>query len=89
MKFREELAQTMHELEIEREALFKDPSRLRVLFEEMLQMCLWYVFLRFTKYTTAHIVFRGNATVRSLIYSPSLRSLRLARDFRISPCSQI
>ena len=31
----------MHELESERGALLKDSSRLRVLFEEMVQMCLW------------------------------------------------
>lgn len=36
-----ELAQTMYELEAERDALSNDPSRLHVLFEEMLQMCLW------------------------------------------------
>ncbi|KAH7098973.1 DUF89 domain-containing protein [Auriculariales sp. MPI-PUGE-AT-0066] len=35
------LAQTMHELESEREALASDEAKLQILFNEMLQICLW------------------------------------------------
>ena len=33
----------MHEMETEKDALKSDPSKLAVLFKEMIQMCLWYV----------------------------------------------
>lgn len=36
-----ELAQTMHELEAERDALKTDEDKLRILFLEMVQICLW------------------------------------------------
>ncbi|KAJ3965874.1 DUF89 domain-containing protein [Lentinula raphanica] len=35
------IATIMHELESEKEALEADPSKLKVLFQEMIQMCLW------------------------------------------------
>ncbi|KIP06641.1 hypothetical protein PHLGIDRAFT_514562, partial [Phlebiopsis gigantea 11061_1 CR5-6] len=37
-----QLATTMHELEAEKESLQSDPTKLAVLFKEMIQMCLWY-----------------------------------------------
>ncbi|KAL0961202.1 hypothetical protein HGRIS_006170 [Hohenbuehelia grisea] len=36
-----QLAQSMHELEAQKEALLGDESKLQVLFNEMIQMCLW------------------------------------------------
>ncbi|KAJ3727729.1 DUF89 domain-containing protein [Lentinula raphanica] len=38
------IATIMHELESEKEALEADPSKLKVLFQEMIQMCLWCNF---------------------------------------------
>ncbi|EJD46326.1 DUF89 domain-containing protein [Auricularia subglabra TFB-10046 SS5] len=35
------LANTMHELASERDALLADPEKLEILFKEMLQICLW------------------------------------------------
>jgi hypothetical protein len=40
---RAELASTMHEIEVEKGNLISDPTKLSVLFKEMIQMCLWYV----------------------------------------------
>lgn len=31
----------MHELEAEKSALESDPEKLKVFFQEMIQMCLW------------------------------------------------
>lgn len=45
----------MHELELERDALLKDPYRLRILFEEMVQMCLWYEDVRHC----SHMIFKS------------------------------
>ena len=36
-----ELAAMMHELEETKEELQSDPSKIAVLFNEMIQMCLW------------------------------------------------
>ncbi|CAA7262587.1 unnamed protein product [Cyclocybe aegerita] len=36
-----QIATTMHELEVDRAALRADPEKLGVLFNEMIQMCLW------------------------------------------------
>ncbi|KAJ3501262.1 hypothetical protein NLJ89_g9417 [Agrocybe chaxingu] len=36
-----QIATTMHELEVDRAALRVDPEKLGVLFNEMIQMCLW------------------------------------------------
>ena len=36
-----ELATTMHELEEDKETLASDPNNLKVIFKEMIQMCLW------------------------------------------------
>ncbi|CAK5271789.1 unnamed protein product [Mycena citricolor] len=36
-----QIATTMHELEEEKDRLQSDPSKLAVLFKEMIQMCLW------------------------------------------------
>ena len=38
-----ELATTMHELERDKASLASDPENLKVIFKEMIQMCLWYV----------------------------------------------
>jgi hypothetical protein len=38
-----EIATTMHELEIRKSSLQSDPEKLKVLFKEMIQVCLWYV----------------------------------------------
>lgn len=40
---RAELASSMREIEIEKDKLISDPTKLSVLFKEMIQMCLWYV----------------------------------------------
>ena len=42
-----ELARTMHELEVEKHDLSRDPERIGVLFNEMIQMCLWLEHLFF------------------------------------------
>ncbi|KAJ8480751.1 hypothetical protein ONZ51_g6456 [Trametes cubensis] len=36
-----QLATTMHELEEDKETLASDPNNLKVIFKEMIQMCLW------------------------------------------------
>lgn len=36
-----ELAKTMKELEVDHDMIQTDPSKLAVLFKEMIQMCLW------------------------------------------------
>ena len=41
--FHVELATTMHELERDNDTLASDPDNLKVIFKEMIQMCLWYV----------------------------------------------
>ena len=41
---RAELASSMHEIEIEKDKIKSDPAELSVLFKEMIQMCLWFVF---------------------------------------------
>jgi len=33
----------MHEIETEKEKIQSDPTKLSVLFKEMIQMCLWYL----------------------------------------------
>ena len=35
----------MHELERDKASLASDPENLKVIFKEMIQMCLWYVYL--------------------------------------------
>jgi hypothetical protein len=40
-----EIATTMYELESEKVKLQEDPDKLEVLFREMIQMCLWLVFI--------------------------------------------
>lgn len=37
------IATTMHELRANPEAVKADPEKLKILFNEMIQMCLWYV----------------------------------------------
>ncbi len=37
------LATTMHELERDKAALASHPDNLKVIFKEMIQMCLWCV----------------------------------------------
>ena len=32
----------MHELERDKDTLTSDPDNLKVIFKEMIQMCLWY-----------------------------------------------
>ncbi len=32
----------MHELEGDKDSLASDPDNLKVIFKEMIQMCLWY-----------------------------------------------
>ena len=45
-----EIATSMHELEREKERLKSNPDKLLVVFREMIQMCLWQVYIpyRFT-----------------------------------------
>lgn len=38
-----ELASSMYEIEVEKGKITSDSSKLSVLFEEMIQMCLWYL----------------------------------------------
>jgi damage-control phosphatase, subfamily III len=40
-----EIAAIMHDISLEQDALLADPDKIGILFEEMLQMCLWQVFL--------------------------------------------
>lgn len=37
-----ELATMMQDLEAEKETILSNPETLKVLFHEMIQMCLWY-----------------------------------------------
>ncbi|OBZ75033.1 hypothetical protein A0H81_05296 [Grifola frondosa] len=41
IRYSSELATTMHELQHEKDILASDPENLKVIFEEMIQMCLW------------------------------------------------
>lgn len=36
-----EISTTMHGLDSEKEELISDPEKLKILFNEMIQMCLW------------------------------------------------
>ena len=40
-----EIANTMHELESEKAKFQGDPDKLGVLFKEMIQICLWLVYI--------------------------------------------
>lgn len=40
--FNLELGNTMHELKADKDELSSDPAKLLVLFQEMVQICLWY-----------------------------------------------
>ena len=35
----------MHELEGDKDSLTSNPDNLKVIFKEMIQMCLWYVYM--------------------------------------------
>ena len=65
------IATTMHELRANPEAVKADPEKLKILFNEMIQMCLWYVWLVLTQHsnyvwlTGSTPDFRGNATVNA------------------------
>lgn len=62
-----ELATTLYEVGEEKNTLESDPDKLGVLFKEMVQMCLWYVFSAFYYYQLLDARFRGNATDLSLL----------------------
>ena len=42
----------MHELGTNPEAVKADPEKLKVLFNEMIQMCLWYARLVLAEYSS-------------------------------------
>lgn len=42
----------MHELEVDKSEFDKDPAKLGVLFGEMIQMCLWFVYPAWTDLVT-------------------------------------
>jgi len=42
----------MHELGANPEAVKADPEKLKVLFNEMIQMCLWYARLVLAEYSS-------------------------------------
>ena len=44
------LATTMHELERDKATLASDPDNLKVIFKEMIQMCLWCAVYMFTTF---------------------------------------
>ena len=67
---RVELALSMYEIETGKEKIKSDPTKLSVLFKEMIQMCLWYVFtpqpIGCFRHPT-NTILRGNATDLSLL----------------------
>lgn len=70
-----EIAKTIHELGSDVEGIKSDPEKLKILFNEMIQMCLWWVSLPYLPLRFIRIFgveayafcgIRGNATVRGM-----------------------
>lgn len=80
-----EIANTIHELEVDKDLLRSDPEKLRVLFTEMIQMCLWCV--RFSCFLTAQILIHSTGETQlsvKKIYSREKSNSLITRTYPFS-----